>query len=60
MAVTSKLLNDNKFSNIMKNKYCIVRVCVCVKNYLLKIMETVAVGILQSRNFGKYSMLSYF
>ena len=30
MAVTSKLLNDNKFSNIMKNKYCIVRVCVCV------------------------------
>ena len=53
MAVTSKLLNDDKFSNTMKNKYCIV----CVKNYLLKIMETVAVGILQSRNFGKYSML---
>ena len=31
-----------------------------VKNYLLKIVEDVAVGILQSRNFRKYSMLSYF
>ena len=29
------------------SKYCII----CVKNYLLKIMEDIAVGILQSRNF---------
>ena len=55
MVVTIKLLN-NKLSNIMKNKNCIL----CVKNYLLKIIEDVAVGILRSRNFGKYSMLSYF
>ena len=33
----------------MKNKYGIL----CVKNYLLKIMEDVAAGILQSGNFGK-------
>ena len=33
----------------MKNKYYIL----CVKNYLLKIMEDVVVGILQSRDFGK-------
>ena len=43
MVVTIKLLN-NKLSNIMK------------KN-LLKIMEDVTVGILQSRNFGNLSML---
>ena len=30
----------------MKNKYCIL----CVKNYMLKIMDEVAVGILQIRN----------
>ena len=30
----------------MKNKYCIL----CVKNYMLKIMDEVAVGILQTRN----------
>ena len=51
--VAIKLLNDNKLSNIMKNKYCILR----VQNYLLKIMKDVAVGILQSRNFEKKSML---
>ena len=56
MVVTIKLLNNNKLSNILKSKYCIL----CVKNYLLKIMENVAVAILQSRNFGKQSMLSYF
>ena len=42
MMVTIKLLNINKLLNIMKNKYCIL----CLKNYLLKIMEDVAVGIL--------------
>ena len=30
----------------MKNKYCIL----CVKNYMVKIMDEVAVGILQIRN----------
>ena len=54
--VTIKLLNSNKLSNIMKNKYCIL----CVKNYLLKIMEDVVVGILRSKNFEKCSKLSYF
>ena len=47
--MTIKILNNNKLSNIMKKKYCILY----VKNYLLKSMEDVAVGILQSRNFGK-------
>ena len=56
MVATIKILINNKLSNIMKNKYCILR----VKNYLLKIMEEVAVGILRSRNYGKGSMLSYF
>ena len=42
--VTIKLLNNNKLSNIVKNKYIL-----CVKNYLLKIMEDVALGILESR-----------
>ena len=60
MVVTIKFLNNNnnnnKLSNIMKNKYCIL----CVKNYLLKIMDDLAVGILRSRNFGRYSMLSIF
>ena len=46
--VTIKLLNNNKFSNIIKNKYCILRVI----NYLLKIMEDVAAEILQSTIFG--------
>ena len=49
MAVTIKLLNNNKLSSIMKNKYCIP----FVKNDLLKTMEHVTVGILRSRNFGK-------
>ena len=41
MMVTNKLLNNNnRLSNIMKNKYCILY----VKNYLLKIIEEVAVG----------------
>ena len=56
MVVTIKCLNDNKLSKIMKNKYCILY----MKNYLLKIMEDVAVGISQNRGFGKYSILSYF
>ena len=47
---------NNKLPNIMKNKYCIL----CVKNYLLETMDDIPVGILQSRNFGKCSMLSYF
>ena len=47
--VTIKLLNNNKLLNIMKNKYCML----CVKNYLFKIVEYVAIGTLQSRNFGK-------
>ena len=38
-----KLLNNNKLSNIMRNKYCI-----SVKNCLFKIIEDDAVGILQS------------
>ena len=49
MVVPIKLLNNNKLSNIMRNKYCIMR----VKNHLLKFMEDVTEGILQSRNFGK-------
>ena len=49
MVVTNKLLNNSKLLNIMKNKYCIL----CVKKYLFKIMEDVAVGILQNRNFGE-------
>ena len=44
-----KLLNNTNFLNIMKNKYYIL----CVKNYLLKIMEDVAVGTLRIRNFRK-------
>ena len=48
--MTVTRLNNNKFSNIIiKNKYCIL----CVKNYLLKTMENIAVGILGNRNFGK-------
>ena len=47
---------DNKLPNIMKNKYCIL----CVKHYLLETMDDIPVGILQSRNFEKWSMLSYF
>ena len=46
--MTVKLLNNNKLSNIMKNKCCIL----CMKNYLLKIVDDVDVGILRSRNFG--------
>ena len=41
--VTIKLLNSNKLSNIMKNNI------VWVKNYLLKIMEDFAEGILYIR-----------
>ena len=48
MAVTIKHFN-NKLSNIMKDKYLIL----CVKNYLLKTMEDITAGILQSMNFGK-------
>ena len=48
MVVTIKPLNNNKLSNIMKKKYCVL----CVKNYLLKIMDDIAVGILLGRNFG--------
>ena len=41
--MTIKLLNNNnKLLYIMKNKYYILH----VKNYLLKIMEDIAVGIL--------------
>ena len=48
--MTVTRLNNNRFSNIIiKNKYCIL----CVKKYLLKIMEDIAVGILGSSNFGK-------
>ena len=43
--MTVKLLNNNKLLNIMKNAHCVL----CVKNYLLKIMEDVFVGILGSR-----------
>ena len=49
MVVTIKLLDNTKLSNIMENKYCIQ----CAKNYLLKSMEHIAVGILRSTNFGK-------
>ena len=49
MVVTIKLLNSNELSNIKKNKYFTL----CVKNYLLKNMEDVAVKILRSKNFGK-------
>ena len=42
-------LNNNKHSNIIENKYCIL----CVKNYFLKILEDIIVEILQSRNFQK-------
>ena len=38
--------DNNKFSIIMKKKNCIL----CVKNCLLKTMENVTVGILQSKN----------
>ena len=44
-----KLLNNTNILNIMKNKYYIP----CVKNYLLKIMEDVAVATLRIRNFRK-------
>ena len=37
-AVTIGLLNNNKLSNSIKNKYCIL----CVKKYLLKIMKLYA------------------
>ena len=33
--MTFKFLNNNKLSNIMKNKYSIL----CVENYLLKIRK---------------------
>ena len=56
MVVTIKLLNNDKLSNIMKNKYCVL----CVKNYLLKIIEDIPVEILPSSYFGKQSMFSYF
>ena len=56
MLVTFKLLNNNKLSNIMENKYCIVS----VKNPLLKIMEDFTVAILWNWNFGKQSILNYF
>ena len=49
MMMTIKLLNNNKPANIMKNKDCTL----CVKNYLLKIMENITVQILRSRDFGK-------
>ena len=42
-----KLLNNTKLSNVMKNKYCIL----FMKDYLLKIMGIVAVGILRSTDF---------
>ena len=44
MIVTITLSNNNKLPNIMKNKYCIL----CMKNYLLKVMNDVAIGILKS------------
>ena len=47
--MTTKVLNNNKLSNIMQNKYCTH----CVKNYLLKIIEDVTVGTLRSRDIGK-------
>ena len=50
--MTIKLLNNKKLLNIIKNKYCIL----CMKNYLLKIMDNVTVG----KNFEKLSMLNYF
>ena len=53
--MTIKILNNNKHSKIIKNKYCILY----VKNYLLKIVEDVAAGILRSWNFGKQIMLSF-
>ena len=40
----------------MKNKYCIL----CVKNYLLKMMEDIAVGILPSMNFKKVEDVKLF
>ena len=46
MVVTIKLLHNNKLSNNMENKYFIL------KNYLLKIIEDVAVGTFRNRNFG--------
>ena len=49
MVVTDKLLNNNTLLIIVDNKYCIL----CVKYYFLKIMEDIAVGILQCRNCGK-------
>ena len=49
MAVTIKLLNNNKLSDNMKIKYCIL----CAENYFLKIMKDVAAGILRSSNFGR-------
>ena len=56
MVVTIKILNNNKISNIMKNKYCIL----CVKNYLLKMMEDIATGILPSMNFKKVEDVRLF
>ena len=40
----------------MKNKYCIL----CVKNYLLKMMEDIAVGILPSMNFKRVEDVKLF
>ena len=40
----------------MKNKYCIL----CVKNYLLKMMEDIATGILPSMNFKKVEDVRLF
>ena len=54
--MTIKLLNNNKLSNVMKSKFCIL----CVKNYLLKIMENVAVGTLLNRNSETQSIRSCF
>ena len=44
MIVTIRLSNNNKLPNIMKSKYCIL----CMKNYSLKVMNDVAIGILKS------------
>ena len=41
-------LNNNKLSNIMKNKYCVLY----MKNHLLKIMGGITVRISRSKNFG--------
>ena len=45
-----------RFRILWKSKYCILY----VKNYLLKTMEQVAIGILRSRNFGKVEHVKLF